>query len=137
MNAAVLAVLVEQGGVDEARLAHHAELAEDGPAVLMYAPRAAEQAAHLASHREAAAQFERTLRWADDSDPALLAEWRDRLADEYGLLDQWERSAGLREQAVAGWDELGNRRRQSQSLRKLSHAQWRLCNGQTLERSGG
>ena len=134
MNAAVLKVLADQGGIDDARLAHHAELAEDAEAVLTYAPRAASQAAHVGSHREAAAQLERTLRWADATDRASVADWRDLLADEYGLLDQWERSAQLREQAAACWNELGNRRRESQSLRKLAHAQWRLCNGAAHER---
>ena len=129
MNAAVLTVLVEQGDANDARLAHHAEEADDAKAVLTYAPRAAARAAHLGSHREAAAQLERTLRWAAAAGPAEVADWRDRLADEYGLLDQWERSAELREDAAARWKELGDRRRESTSLRKLAHAQWRLCNG--------
>jgi DNA-binding CsgD family transcriptional regulator/tetratricopeptide (TPR) repeat protein len=134
MNSAVLRVLVERGDVDDARLAHHAELAEDAAAVLLHAPRAGEQAAHLGSHREAAAQFERALRWAGGAEPGVVAALRDRLADEYGLLDQWERSAQLREQAVACWRQLGNRRRESEALRKLSHAQWRLCDGEAHHR---
>jgi len=133
MNAAVLKVLVEQSDANEARLAHHADQAEDAQAVLMYAPRAAAQAAHLGSHREAAAQLERTLRWEAAAEPAEVADWRDRLADEYGMLDQWERSAELREDAAARWKELGDRRRESTALRKLAHAQWRLCNGAALE----
>ena len=129
MNAAVLKVLVEQGDANDARLAHHAEEADDAQAVLTYAPRAAARAAHLGSHREAAAQLERALRWEAVAGPAEVADWRDRLADEYGLLDQWERSAELREDAAARWKELGDRRRESTALRKLAHAQWRLCNG--------
>src|SRR4029079_15416576 len=46
-------------------LAHHAEAAGDGQAVLDLAPRAARRAAELRSHRAAAAQYERALRWAD------------------------------------------------------------------------
>jgi len=46
-----------------ALLAHHAEAAGDAAAVVRYAPRAAVRAAHLGAHREAAAQFERTLRF--------------------------------------------------------------------------
>ena len=41
------------GAPDLARLAHHAEAAGDGPAVLRYAPAAGEQAAALGSPREA------------------------------------------------------------------------------------
>ena len=40
-----------------------------GPAVLRHAPPAARQAAELGSHREAAAQYERALRFAADADP--------------------------------------------------------------------
>lgn len=134
MNAAVLEILDERGDVGAARLAHHAELAEDGAAVQVHAPRAGEEAAHLGSHREAAAQFERALRWADATSPDLVCEWRERLADEYGLLDQWERSAELRERVTADWRMAGNRRRESAALRKLAHAQWRLCDGEAHRR---
>ena len=48
---------------DPARLAHHAEAADDAEAVLRYAPAAGERAAMLGSHREAAAQFARALRY--------------------------------------------------------------------------
>ncbi len=134
MNSAVLGVLAERGDVDDARLAHHAELAEDPAAVLFYAPRAGEQASHLGAHRESAVQFERALRWAGESEPTVVASLRDRIADEYGLLDQWERSAELRERAVQCWRKIGNPRRESTALRKLAHARWRLCDGEAYTR---
>jgi DNA-binding CsgD family transcriptional regulator len=55
---------------DLARLAHHAEGARDGEAVLRYAPAAAERAASFGAHWEAAAQYGRALRFADDVDPS-------------------------------------------------------------------
>ena len=54
------------GGPDLARLAHHAEAAEDAAAVLRFAPAAAEHAASRGAHREAASQYERALRFAGD-----------------------------------------------------------------------
>ena len=54
---------------DLARLAHHAEGARDAEAVLRYAPAAAERAASFGAHWEAAAQYGRALRFADDVDP--------------------------------------------------------------------
>ena len=54
---------------EDARMAFHAEGAGDGPAVLRYARSAGRRAAELGAHREAAAQFERALRFraaADD-----------------------------------------------------------------------
>jgi len=53
------------GSVDLARLAHHAESAGDAAAVVRIAPAAAERAAALGAHREAAAQFERALRFRE------------------------------------------------------------------------
>ena len=65
IHARILAALGSLGCGDDARMAFHAEAAGDSPAVLRYAPRAAaHHAAELASHREAAAQFERALRFA-------------------------------------------------------------------------
>ena len=62
------------GTPDLARLAHHAEGAQEVGAVLRYAPEAAERAASLGAHREAAAQFERALRFADDASLELRIE---------------------------------------------------------------
>jgi len=51
---------------DLSRLAHHAEGAGDRDAVLRLAPAAAQRAASLGAHREAAAQYARALRFADE-----------------------------------------------------------------------
>ena len=51
---------------DLARLAHHAEAADDAEAVLRYAPAAGERACKLGSHREAAEQFARAVRFAGE-----------------------------------------------------------------------
>ena len=69
VHARILAALGSLGCDDDARMAFHAEAAGDRPAVLHHAPRAARQAAELASHREAAAQFERALRCRRRSRP--------------------------------------------------------------------
>ncbi|MEO8107010.1 MAG: AAA family ATPase [Actinomycetes bacterium] len=134
MNADALQVLVRRTDVDAARLAHHAELGEDAKSVQIYAPHAGAQAAQLGSHREAVAQFERVLRWTAGAEATEVASWTDTLADEYGLLDEWERSADARETAIELWRELGDKRRESQSLRKQGHARWRLCEGEEFER---
>ena len=74
--------------LDYARLAHHAEAAGDAAAVLLYAPDAARSAAAAGAYREAAAQYERALRFAAALEPgerAELLEGRSRacyLADD-------------------------------------------------------
>ena len=57
------------GTPDLARLAHHAEGADDARQVLRYAPAAAERAEELGAHREAAAQWARALRFAGGLPP--------------------------------------------------------------------
>ncbi len=66
----ILAGLIDAPGVDPAVCAHHAELAGDPRAVLQYAPAAACRAAALGAHREAAAQYERALRFAGGAEAA-------------------------------------------------------------------
>jgi len=128
IHARILAALSEAGG-DDARLAFHAEAAGDGPAALRHASAAAYQARELASHREAAAQFERAIRFSAGLDGVRLAGLYDGLAREVALLDRWADSAAAGEQALARWREAGDRRREGDMLRHLSRAMWRLCRG--------
>ncbi len=114
---------------DDARIAFHAEGAGDGPAVLHHAPRAAQRAAELASHREAAAQYERALRFAAEAGPATVASLYDGLAYEAALLDSWQDAADAREHALTLWREAGNRLREGDTMRQLSRALRRLCRG--------
>ena len=117
-------------GADPARLAHHAEAAGDAAAVLRYAPTAAEQAARLAAHREAAMQYERSLRFAAGLPADQLARLYDGLAAQCALIDRWERGAQAREESLALWREAGDARRVGDCLRLLSRALWRLCRGE-------
>lgn len=129
IHAAVLTALLASGSQDDPRLAHHAERAGDREAVLRFATRAARRAAALGAHREAAAQYERALRFADFADPANVAELCDGLGREAAVVDRWEAAADAHERALALWREVGDPRRQGDSLRALSTAMWRLCRG--------
>jgi len=129
-HARILGALRDRGCDDEARLAFHAEAAGDGPEVLRYAPAAARRAAALGAHREAAAQFERALRFCGGLDPAAVAGLYDGLAAELGLLDRWQDAPDALEQALGRWRQAGDRRREGATLRTLSRTMWRLCRGQ-------
>ena len=109
-------------------LAHHAEGAGDAAAVLRHAPEAARRSAELGSHREAAAQYERALRFADGIDTAELALLREGLAYELSLVDRWE-EAEERQEALRLWRQVGNAEKIGQNLRWLSRCLWRLCRG--------
>jgi DNA-binding CsgD family transcriptional regulator len=118
----LLDVLAEPptGTPDAARLAHHAEAAGDAPAVLRYAPAAGEQAFCRGAYREAAAQFARALRFAEDRPPgerAALLEGRSRscyLAD-----DQVEAIEVIQE-AIACRREEGARPQEARALTELT-----------------
>jgi DNA-binding CsgD family transcriptional regulator/tetratricopeptide (TPR) repeat protein len=94
-----------------------------------YAIRAAVRSAQLGSHRESAAQYERALRFADPADPATVATIYDGLADEQALIDLWEDAAVANERALTLWRQLGDRRGEGNTLRRLGRTMWRLCRG--------
>jgi DNA-binding CsgD family transcriptional regulator len=130
LHAALLAALSADGAeVDDARLAYHAEGARDGAAVRAYAPRAARRASELASHREAFAQYQRALRFADADEPSERAALLDGLAREAGLIDRWEEAASAWQETLELWRVAGDPRREGDTQRRLARAYWRLCRG--------
>jgi DNA-binding CsgD family transcriptional regulator/tetratricopeptide (TPR) repeat protein len=111
---------------DPARLAHHAEAAGDRRAVLEYAPLAARQAAALRAHREAAAQYERALRFAGDLPAPDRARLLEECAYECYLTDQHEAAVAVRRQALAIWRAEGQSVKVGENLRWLSRLSWFL-----------
>ncbi|WP_320782014.1 ATP-binding protein [Streptomyces sp. CRN 30] len=81
-NRGVLRALKAQPQPDLDRLVHHAVLADDVDTVVVWAPRAAREAARAGSHRQALAHFEVALRHRD----RFTDGERARLMDEYA----WE-----------------------------------------------
>ena len=127
LHARVLTALREAPDAerDLARLAHHAEAAGDRGAVLEFAIAAAEQAAALHAHREAAAQYARALRFAD----GLPAAERARLLEGHSLAcylsDHGEEAITSRQAALEIWRSLGDPLKEGENLRWLSHLYWR------------
>jgi DNA-binding CsgD family transcriptional regulator/tetratricopeptide (TPR) repeat protein len=126
----ILTALRAAGTRDDAQLAFHAEGADDAAAVLRYAPAAARRAAGLASHREAAAQFERALRYAADTDGATAAALYDELADELLLIDRTQDAAEAIGRGLELWRAIGDRRSEGDATRRLSTVLWQLVRGQ-------
>jgi DNA-binding CsgD family transcriptional regulator len=122
IHARILAALGLLGCGDDARMAFHAEGAGNGPAVLDHAPRAAGQAAELGSHREAAAQYERALRFTADADPAVIAGLYDGLGYELMLVGRLQDAVDADEQALGLWRQAGNRVREGGTLCNLTQA---------------
>ena len=129
IQARILEALRGFGCDDDARLAFHAEAAGDGAAALGYAAAAAWRAVSLGSHREAAAQFERALRFSGGADPAMAAGLYDGLARELAPLDRWQDAADAGERALALWQVAGDRLREGDMMRHLARAMANLCRG--------
>jgi DNA-binding CsgD family transcriptional regulator len=87
LHRAALQALVGRG--EPARLAHHAEAADDHAAVLEYSEAAGDRAASLGAHREAAAHFAAAVRHAgDDTRRAALLERRAQECFLSGMIEE-------------------------------------------------
>ena len=81
-----------------ARLAEHAEMAGDGPAILEFAVAAGDSAASLGSHREAAYQYGRAMPYAELLDVDERIELLLKRAQECQVSDDHEH-------AIAAWNQ--------------------------------
>ncbi|HEY7619290.1 MAG TPA: AAA family ATPase [Solirubrobacteraceae bacterium] len=120
-RAAVAALAATPGrAADLARIAHHADIAGDGEAVLRFAPAAAARAAAHRAHREAEAQYARALRFADALPAGAQAELLEHQAYEGYLTGDLEAAIAVQERALAHRRALGDRVREGDCLRSLS-----------------
>ena len=126
LHAKALAALADPptGARDFARLAHHAEAAGDVGAVRQYAPAAARRAQSVGAYREAAAQYERALRFGDE----LPAETRGELLAERARAcypaDLYDEGIAALEQEAELWRGLGRPSEEGDALRRLSQFLW-------------
>jgi DNA-binding CsgD family transcriptional regulator len=111
-------------GADAARLAYHAEEADDGAAVLVHALAAAEQAAAVCAYRQVADHCAQALRFA----AALPARPRAELLERYGeacaVIDQDELAVTASAQALDCWRAAGDQEREAALLARRSHYLW-------------
>jgi DNA-binding CsgD family transcriptional regulator len=105
------------GAPDYVRLAHHAEAAGDGPAVLRYAPAAGEQAAERGSPREAQHHYWRALRFAEGADPEVRAELLERFCDHAYRSDMRSEAVGAIDEAIAIHRRSSDQAREGHALR--------------------
>jgi len=125
----IMNALLSSGSDDDARLAFHAEGARNAELVMTYAPKAGRRAAALGARREAAAQYERALRFVPETDIRTRAELLDSLAEQLDFVDRQVDLLETCSAAVALWHELGDSKRESDSLLRLAGNLWWLCRG--------
>jgi DNA-binding CsgD family transcriptional regulator/tetratricopeptide (TPR) repeat protein len=106
------------------RLADHAERAGDVAAVLEIAPRAAERAARLGAHREAAAQYRRALAFADGQPDSARAELFAGLSFELFLTAALTESLDARRSAFELRNLATETNPAAEDLRWMSRISW-------------
>jgi len=134
LHRAALAALSDPNGrTDLAELAHHADAAGDAEAVQRYAPAAGEHASALGAHREAAAQYERALRYADDLPAETRAHLLDRAAEECRMVGRATDAIDLCRRAARIYSEAGDKRREGDALGALVWPLWLIGRRQEAE----
>jgi DNA-binding CsgD family transcriptional regulator/tetratricopeptide (TPR) repeat protein/type II secretory pathway predicted ATPase ExeA len=119
------------GASDLARLAHHAESARDGDAVLRFAPAAGARASALGAHREAAAQYARAVRYMDAAPPRRQAELLQEHSHECFLIDRFDPAIASELLALERYRQLADRLKEGDSIRRLAALQ--RCGGNSRE----
>jgi DNA-binding CsgD family transcriptional regulator/tetratricopeptide (TPR) repeat protein len=106
----ILAVLTQRPDLapDPARVAHHAEGACDARAVLRFAPIAARAASRMGAFREAAAQYERALRFAAERPHAERLDLLEGRSRACYLADDQVEAIVVARQAIALAREAGD-----------------------------
>jgi DNA-binding CsgD family transcriptional regulator/tetratricopeptide (TPR) repeat protein len=129
LHGRVLAALSARGGIDPARLAHHAEAAGDEAALAHHARDAALLAAARTAHREAMRHGERALALRRHLTGDETADLEVQLALPLLALARGDDAAELAADAVGHWRDTGDERRQAAALVAWSSALMNL--GQT------
>ena len=132
-HARALAEMNARGSQDHPRLAYHAAGCGDQAAVARHAPLAADRAARLGAHREAAEQFELALRYHERPDLARAALLQ-RLSYECYLTDQLIRARDSVLAALAIYEQERDERLVGTSQRWLSRLSWVLGQNADSER---
>jgi tetratricopeptide (TPR) repeat protein len=135
LHARLLAVLQDAGTADPVVLARHAEGARDVAAIRLYALDAARRSAVLGAHRQAAAQYQRALRYADTADRHGLAGLQEGLAAEYALLDRPEDSEAALGTALKHRNDLRDNTGVGEDLTMLSGILRQQCRGEESGRA--
>ena len=113
-----------------ARLAHHAEGANDAEATLTYASDAARQARAANAHREAAAQYARALRFSDTLSLTDRATLLEAYAAECNVVEKRPEGIAARQEAIEIWREAGQSARGCRKSNSAGyHVFWTGANG--------
>ena len=134
LHARVLAALEQRGDISAARLAHHADGARNGEKVVCYGCAAAEQAAAVGAHREAAAHYQLALDYFEGRAAEDRAHLLEKLRHECYLTGQQQRARDAQRAALEIWRELKRPVSEGEAMRWLGRIHWFLGQGTEARR---
>ena len=134
LHRAALAGLV--GRSEPARLAHHAEAAGDGAALLEHSRVAGERAARLGAHREAAAHFAAALGHAGGLGPAARAALLEQRSQACFLSGMIQEAVDAETLALEIYATTGDRLREGDAHRWLAMFAWYQGDGPSVKAHG-
>jgi ATP/maltotriose-dependent transcriptional regulator MalT len=124
-----LAALEQAGVGDPARLAYHADGAAERDAVLRHASAAGHRALAAGSHREAIAQFERALRFAEGLAPDARVAVVEPLSQALYLINHYPEAYQAAAEAAALRKSGGDDLARAAALSFLAEVAWRADHG--------
>ena len=123
----MLDLLLGLDSPDIDQIVHHAAGALNSEAVLKYAPQAAQHAAEVGSHREAAGHLSTALEFVNEADPELAATLYENWAYEAALALRIDETViEARRHAITLWRALGRKDKVAENLRRLARLHWYL-----------
>ena len=135
LHGRALAALRQRNAGDPAELAHHAVEAANAAAVLELVPAAAERAAGLGAHREAAVHYADALRFGEGQGDRSRAKLLEGHARECLATDDVDRALVSQWSALECWRRLGDSAREASCLRRLSYMLWFAGDGEAALRA--
>ena len=136
LHGLVLDSLTQTGVVDHRRSAYHAEQSARSAAVAAHAPLAAQRAARLGAHREAATHYRAALRHGAALPDSIRADLLEALSYECYLTDQMSDALNARTRALELRRDDGDPRLIGADLRWLSRLSWFHGNNRAADRYG-
>ena len=124
----------EQGvNIGFTHIIYHADIINDIPTTLKYAPMAAQEAINLGAHQEAANHYRIMCDHLDRLDIIDQANIHEALAYECYLTGQMDEARQNTEIALQIWRQHQQVSQEANSLRRLSRFQWFLGNNRVAE----
>ncbi len=127
MHTKALAALSNVASSNAARLVHHAHATGDHATILQHAHTAAQEAAQLGAHREAASHLQTAIdaiAAGAQASPTVVAQCYESWSYEAGLVKITDETLAARTKAISLWEQIGDREKVALNCRWAARLHW-------------